>query len=992
MKRCPSTRFLAVIGTALLISLFAVSGFAQLQTGNIFGKTQAKDGSVLPGVTVTLTGVGAPQTFVTDATGSFHFLNLSPGTYNIKAELAGFGTSSRNGVTVNIGRNADLTMTLNPAAAESITVTAEAPLLDVRKAGTGADVTKVELEKVPTGRDPWVILQQTPGVLIDRINVGGNESGQQSNYVGKGTTSDQSTWNVDGVNITDVGALGSSPTYYDFDSFEEMQITTGGVDPRIQTPGVQLNMVTKRGTNDVKGSARFFHSSKGLQAKPSIPSEASAYLANVNQIDKIDEAGGEVGGPIVRDRLWFWGAYADQKIDLLTATLLGNGSRFLDQTHLKNENLKLNAQPTASNSLALVDMYGNKIKIGRNVGPSRSAASAWDQRNVYSGDSAGNLTNPTMWKAEDTQIFGPNLYLTGLFSKVQGGFQLVANNGVNCDTLTCALNSQPAFLDANGQFQKSFLSYFTVRPQTQYRVDGSSFFSTGSLSHELKFGTGYRDAKVRSVSVWPGNEWASDYGGAFDCGNAAGTCTGGVALLRPVDFTYSVKTNDLYVGDTMMLGNLTLQAALRWDQQKGAVQGGSVGANAVAPDLLPAISWNGIGGLKWHNIDPRVGLTYTLGADKRTLLRASYSRYDDQLGGSTLYSVSPGAYNYLYYYFGDANNDQIAQRNEIDFSNLAAFGGIDPNKTTVANQLYRWGSNLKAPTTDEFVLGLEREVVTDLSIGVNGTYRKLNDFLWNQPEKTQGSGNYYTSADYVLHAPVTATLPDGSKVSLPYYVLAPGVDVPTYYVINNRPGYYQTYRSLEFTATKRMSNRWMLRGNLTLQDWKQHVSSSGIIDPTVARTTYGCSVCNDVQVLQGSGTGSGAKGGVYINSKWAYNLTGAYQIPVIETSLGFNITGRQGYAIPYAYRVGTSEGFKFLLAENQTDTFRHPNLTEVDLRLQKDLHFQRVGLTLSVDAFNILNDQTVLQRDVTRLNRSSSNHITELQSPRVFRLGARLSF
>src|SRR5438270_9250668 len=744
MKGSPPRKYLAVIGTALLVSLLAVTAFAQQQTGNIYGKTQAKDGSALPGVTVTLTGVGAPQTFVTDNTGSFRFLSLSPGTYALKAELAGFGNSIRNGITVNINRNADVTLTLNPAAAESITVTAEAPLLDIRKTGTGTDVPKVELQNVPTARDPWVILQQTPGVTMDRNNVGGNESGQQSSYVGKGTTSDQSTWNVDGVNITDVGALGSSPTYYDFDSFEEMQITTGGVDPRIQTPGVQLNMVTKRGTNDVKGSARFFHSNKGLQASPSIPSEASAYLANVNQIDKIDEMGGEVGGPIIRDRLWFWGAYADQKINLLTATLLGNGSRFLDQTHLKNENLKLNAQPTQSNSLALGDTYGNKIKIGRNVGPGRSPASAWDQRNVYSGNSAGNLVNPTMWKAEDTQIFGPNLYLTGLFSKVQGGFQLVANNGVNCDTLACALNSTPAYIDTKGQFQNSYLSYFTVRPQTQYRADGSSFFSTGSLSHELKFGTGYRDAKVRSVSVWPGNQYTVDFGDG----------TGGVSLFRPVDFTYSVKTNDLYVGDTMMLGNLTLQAALRWDQQTGSVAAGSVAGNSSAPNILPGVSWNSISGLKWHNIDPRVGLTYTLGADKRTLLRAAYSRYDDQLGGATIYTASPGAYNYLYYYFTDINHNHIAEQNEIDTSFLAGFGGIDPNKTTVANQIYRWGSNMKAPTTDEFVLGLEREVVTDLSIGVNGMYRKLNDFLWNQPEKTQGSGNYYTSADYVLHAPV----------------------------------------------------------------------------------------------------------------------------------------------------------------------------------------------------------------------------------------------
>ncbi|HEY2907337.1 MAG TPA: carboxypeptidase-like regulatory domain-containing protein, partial [Vicinamibacterales bacterium] len=310
---------------------------AQLQTGNVFGKVQAKDGSVLPGVSVTLSGVGAPQTFVTDGAGNFHFPNLTPGSYNLKAELAGFGSATRAGVSVNIGRNADVTLTLNPSASESITVTAEAPLLDVRKAGTGADVTKVELEKVPTGRDPWVILQQTPGVLIDRINVGGNESGQQSNYVGKGSTSDQSTWNVDGVNITDVGALGSSPSYYDFDSFEELQITTGGVDPRIQTPGVQLNMVTKRGTNDFKGSARTYYSSKGLQATPSIPSEAT-YLSSVNQIDKINEEGAELGGPIIKDKLWFWGAYADQKINLLTSTLLNNGSRFLDKTHLTNEN------------------------------------------------------------------------------------------------------------------------------------------------------------------------------------------------------------------------------------------------------------------------------------------------------------------------------------------------------------------------------------------------------------------------------------------------------------------------------------------------------------------------------------------------------------------------------------------------------------------------------------------------------------------------------
>src|ERR1700730_9914237 len=113
---------------SLCIALIAASALAQFQTGNIYGRVQAKDGSVLPGVTVTMTGVGAPQTTVTDATGNFRFISLSPGTYSIKAELAGYGNATRSGVSVRVAQNADVTMILNPSVSESITVTAEAPL------------------------------------------------------------------------------------------------------------------------------------------------------------------------------------------------------------------------------------------------------------------------------------------------------------------------------------------------------------------------------------------------------------------------------------------------------------------------------------------------------------------------------------------------------------------------------------------------------------------------------------------------------------------------------------------------------------------------------------------------------------------------------------------------------------------------------------------------------------------------------------------------
>jgi carboxypeptidase family protein len=1000
MKRCPTPRLLAVIIAAISILLFAVSGFAQFQTGNIYGKVQAKDGSVLPGVTVTLTGIGAPQTAYTDTAGNFRFINLSPGTYSIKAELAGYGAVTRTGIGVRVAQNADVTLTLNPSVAESITVTAEAPLLDVRKAGTGIDVSKVELQNIPTGRDPWVIMQQTPGVLMDRINVGGSESGQQSNYVSKGTDSSQSTWNVDGVNITDVGALGSTPTYYDFDSFEEMQITTGGSDPRIMTPGIQMNFVTKRGTNDFKGSGRWFQTNSSWQASPKIPAEATPYLSRVNQINRIEDRGLEFGGPILKDRLWLWGAFSRNNINLLTSTLTTTGVRAFDKTLLMNENLKLNAQLLSSNSFVLTDSYGDKVKKGRNVSPTRPPETAYNQRDVYRGGGNGSLSNPTVWKAEDTQIFGSSLYLTGMYSEVQGGFELVGDAGQGCDSVACTTSGPVAWNDPSGVWHRNFVAYQSIRPQSQARLDGSKFFDIGTMNHELKFGLGYRHAPVTSISAWAGNQLVF----MFDNTN------GGVSLTRSpeTNFTYKVAYQDAYIGDTILLGNLTVQAAARYDKQTGNVLPGSLGANPIVPEFLPAISWGNIKGPSWNNISPRVGLTYALGAQKRTLLRASYNRYAGQLGGSDIYLMAPGNYNYEYFYFTDLNGDKQAQRNEIDFGSGPQYGnGVDPNNPNAIQQYYRIANGFKAPTTDEFIAGFETELLTDFSVGVNGTWRNLKNFSWTVGEHHQGQGDLYSPADFVLHStPATCTgnsaafgscSPFPAGVSVPYYVLKPGVPTPTFFVIENRPDYHQTYKSLDLFATKRLSNRWMARAGFTLQDWKQHVGPNAIINPTNERGTWGCTNCNNSDVVIGSGTGSGAKGGVYINSKWAYNLTATYQIPVIETNLGINLNGRQGYAVPYVVRVngnnGTSGGgHLFVLAENSPTAFRLANPIELDLRLAKDIRVGPVGLTLSVDGFNMLDRRTILQRNVTRLNLSSSNEITELQAPRVFRLGARFNF
>ena len=994
MKRCPTLRFLAVVAAALCFSLIAVSGYAQFQTGNLYGKVQAKDGSVLPGVTVTLTGVGAPRTEVSDAQGSFRFLNLDPGTYTLKAELAGYGTSTRAGVGVRVGSNADVTMTLNPSVSESITVTAEAPLLDVRKSGSGINVTKVEMEKIPTSRDPWTVLQQAPAVQVDRINVGGNQSGQQSVYNANGATSDQNTWNMDGVNITDMGATGSSPLYFDFDSFEEMQITTGGSDPRVMTPGVQLNMVTKRGTNDFRGSGRYFYTPGSYQANATVPTEATSYLQQTNAINYVRDYGAEVGGPIWRDHAWFWVADSENRISNQNSLTVGAVPAF-DNIILRDKNAKLNGQITASNSGVGFYTFGDKVRNARGLSPTRPFETAWHQ------------SGPTkVYKAEDTQIFGSSLYLTGMWSKVTGGFSLIPNGGISPTGAT-------AYRDLTNVWHNTRLFYITERPQKQYRADGSKFFDIGSMNHELKFGFGYRSTPIGSQSGYPGpvQGYFRDRSDAY-CNTRGITGPGQcfvTELTRFRDARFDEKYNDAYLGDTILMGNLTIQAGLRYDIQKTKNTASAVGANPLlsTPLTLPLVGYAGVqtvflpgvsfGGdsrqMKWNSVTPRVGLTYSLGSDKKTLLRAAYNRYVNQIG-SAINAINPiGYYSYFQIAGRETDGNKVPERNELQ--KVIFYNYLDATNPGALTSTIRADYGMKPPHSDELTAGIEREVLTDFSIGVNATYRKYNDLTFFRAEHTQGKGDWFTPADYVVGGTTDPQLPTGigGTVTVPtrtYYVLKNPAAPPTFFVFTNRPGYNRTFSGIDLTATKRLSHRWMLRGNVSYNDWKEHCGAGAIQDPTP--TLGNCAG----GVFVERSAGSGAFGNVFIQTKWSYNVTGLYQLPW-DFSLGASLTGRQGYPDPITEAVTGSDGVTRNVVVAPVGSIRFPNVYELDLRAAKDFRFfNRVGVTLSADLFNVPNQRTILQRQtlggVGGDDPGNFNNIAEIQSPRVWRFGARFTF
>ena len=197
-------------------------------------------------------------------------------------------------LALSIVRDAELSRDV----AQDVFVSAESPVVDPKRTTVQTNVSLTELQEIPSSRDPWVVLQTVPGIIVDRVNVGGAESGQQSNYQAKGAPGGDNTWNIDGVPITDMSALGSSPTYYDFDMFQEMQVTTGGASLTNPTPGVALNFVLKSGSNTPHGSARIYYENEDMQST-NMPDDLIAALGGTtgkgNRIDEYQDHGFELG-------------------------------------------------------------------------------------------------------------------------------------------------------------------------------------------------------------------------------------------------------------------------------------------------------------------------------------------------------------------------------------------------------------------------------------------------------------------------------------------------------------------------------------------------------------------------------------------------------------------------------------------------------------------------------------------------------------------------
>jgi hypothetical protein len=792
-------------------------------------------------------------------------------------------------------------------------------------------------------------------------------------------------WNLDGVNITDMAATGSTGTYYDFDSFQEISATTGGSDITQMTPGVQLNLVTKRATNDVHGSARVYDT-RGKWQSQNAPAAVLAQAPPNNQgvqITEVQDYGVEVGGPLWKDRAWLWGAYGRNQVDLIQT---GNVA---DKTTLIDANLKLNLQPIESTSVTLAYTQGEKDKFGRNGGVTRPPETAWNQAGF------NGLPSASM-KAEVSEVFSSAMFMTANYSYFRGGFQLVPASGF-------AVNN--TFQDSGGVWHNSYLGEFINRPLHNVGASGSYFFNAGAVGNELKYGFSYRNGKSATTVAWPGD-------GNYLLQNPFGTGLNLAVMTRPAFTVARANWYNGYLGDVVTTGNLTVNLGVRYDVQNGFNEGAAVGANPIIPDILPALSpTNSANTVDWKNWQPRVGLTYAVGSEKKLLLKASYARFADQLGFSPIEQTNATGLAGIEFYT-TTQPGQAITRASLDTAtgvpcgptvNCQGFYGFDPNNPTSLISPNFIQNGFKAGVTDEGIAGFDYEVIPEFVVGASYSYRRYTGSEASFPNGPDGT--LYNGTNWSALGPVSVTN-GGVTYTIPN-VYGLNTTTPTGATILNRPNYDTTYSGIELTFQKRLSNNWMVRGNFDYQDWKQSAPMSSCANPNnVLNGVYGGSCVGSNSLMVGpSGTGSGAFGNVFVNSKWNFNISGLYQLP-LGFNVGANFYGRQGYPRLQWISVNAGDGLggQNVLVGNIGDQ-RYPNLFNVDFRLEKAIDIKPLQINLSIDVFNLANSGTVLQRlskigsvscSAGVCNAGTATHsyntITEIQSPRVVRAGARISF
>ncbi|PYQ20997.1 MAG: hypothetical protein DMF79_09140 [Acidobacteria bacterium] len=908
------------------------------------------DGPIVGGK-VRLQAPGLALLATTDARGQAVFFALPPGAY--RADLLPRPDAGRAcGVEVSVETASALAIVLRCGSGS-----AETPPVSRDRAAEPSSVFSAEnLGTFPRPTDPWSVLRDVPGVVVDRVNVGGSETAQQSLLVSHGDGGGGALWTLDGFDVTDPAALGSTTVFPDMDALQGLEARTTGLDVRTRTPGVQVGLRLRAPSGRFSGAAHVRYAGAPLQSD-NLPAALAARVFPRNETDRLLELGGEAGGPLKEGRLWLWGAVARNALrqdaftghpdSLRTTTLSGKGR------------LRL-----GTGALSLLLLRGDKVDEDRDPTTSAAPEARWRQ----SGPT-------TLLGLEDTRTLG-RLSLVSRLAYMDAGFRLDPQGG-----------TQPsAFEDVRGVAQRSFFSFRTHRPRLSAGMEAASRRSFLGGAHDLVLGLGYRRSPVETDESWPGNGTEGlERGGVFF---RAFRLTGFAVAYRDLAARSVSDQLEAYAQDTARWGRWTVTMGLRLDRLAGRNRASAVAANPEFPELLPGAAYAGDPArFDWLDLLPRAGVTWRVNRRETLLLRAHYAAYAAPLGAGEVTFDNPLGRDFgsVVYYWLDRNANHTVERGELDgVRGSLGTTGIDPDDPGSATSPNRIDSHLESPRTHELAGAFEWSGRRWLQLGVQASYRRQVRALWRPLIGLSGS-------DYVVRGGVSGQL-FGTPYNVGYFApastsrIVPGNGR----ILTNREGYAQDALNLDVTLRGRVGSRvdWQAWGSG--MDWRELFTDRALAiqDPT----------STDSEPLRGNGViavrpGGLGRGDLFVNARWMAGALVRGRLPWAFEAAA-HLHARDGFPIPY-FQVGDSGDptgpAKNVLIAPTLDSYRLPSLWLLDARLSRAFPLGRGTLTADLDAFNLLNRSSALQvaRDIEL---AAFNRTREIVRPRIVRIGLRYRF
>ncbi len=939
----PKTPVLFVV--LLLAGVSAVPAWAQRGTGAIAGKVVDQQGAALPGVTLTLQGSGMPgqQTFTTSIDGTYRFGAVAPGTYTITAELSGFATAQRDDLIVHIGLTVDLDLRMQLAGVqESVTVTGESPTVDLTSNTASVNFGQKLLGAVPLKRDIYDVFKASPGVVADEVGYRATVSAGGTGVRGTG-------YNFDGVGLNDVSAAYVNVRYFNFSSFDEVEVMTGVMPAEVtNSTGAFINIVTKSGGNKLSGGASAFYANNAMSYGIREDVLALGVKPGSIGVSRNLELPVQLGGPIAKDKAWFFGTFAHLNNDVRR---LGFRLAVQNVTEYDEDVFgKITWQMTRKQRLStsVKNLYTRQPHMDIDIGPTRSPEANYNETvkgPVISFDWHDLLTQKTF-----LEVRGGRNYRHFTF-----GFQPDSFT----PTRDLALNE---FTGSEGTGQEQYRARWQV---------------TTSLSHYGEF-AGRHDFKTGFDNVFMNHDFCQSTldGQSRQLTNGAATFIqfnlnypGFVCTTR---YTYDYGG---FVQDNWSITNrITLNLGTRIDHASEIFPAQSFSGLGRYPEVLAEMAPELYGAdaltvgrtvlASWPTVSPRVGLTINLPTAKRTALKAGFGSYNEGVYGTNFNFPIGGSTTHRW---SDSNNDGLAQPGE--------FG--PPISTSIPARLYPSSSR---PHWLDYSIGIERELISNLSAGVRFLYRDNKDIFDNVDIATQAQWIPVT----VFDAGPDRVRGTGDDVGPVQAFDLPRAALGTQRVASVNPeGAVRRYKAVEMTANKRLANQWQMYSSLVLS------RSTGNYGQSYNGTQNSGVFLNPNARINGSGL-------LDMDSPVQLKIGGSYNF-AHDVIVAANYFGLSGFPYTRTFNTSTDVNGQPLNVGNimfnaePLGSRRLPFRNELGLNVQKVFKVRSgASVTLRLDGFNVLNSMPPLT--VSGVSGPSFNVYQTYLPPGYYRVGFDFKF